>query len=87
MWNPEGDSSQVTDIDALKRSGTREERRRILGDVVRRHRDRLGRMVHLRLDARLRGRVDTACVIRDTYLDALRELDDYLDRMQRQVTG
>jgi len=42
------------------------------------HRDRLRRMVDLRLDARLRARVDAADVLQEAFLDVAHDLDAYL---------
>lgn len=42
------------------------------------HHDRLRRMVALRLDPRLAGRVDPSDVLQDTYLDAMAQLPAYL---------
>ena len=42
------------------------------------HRGRLRRMVALRLDRRLQGRVDPSDVIQEAYLDAARRLPEYL---------
>jgi RNA polymerase sigma-70 factor, ECF subfamily len=39
-----------------------------LADLVDRHRDRLERMVRLRMDRRLQGRVDPADIVQDAYL-------------------
>jgi RNA polymerase sigma-70 factor (ECF subfamily) len=39
-----------------------------LAALVERHRDRLERMVRLRMDRRLQGRVDSADVVQDAYL-------------------
>jgi RNA polymerase sigma-70 factor (ECF subfamily) len=39
-----------------------------LAVLVERHRDRLGRMVRLRMDRRLQGRVDAADVVQEAYL-------------------
>lgn len=49
-----------------------------LGDLFARHRDRLRRMVDLRLDRRVRGRVDPADVLQDGLADAVAKLPDYL---------
>jgi RNA polymerase sigma-70 factor, ECF subfamily len=49
-----------------------------LNELFARHRDRLRRMVQMRLDRRLQGRVDASDVIQDAYLEASRRLDDYL---------
>src|SRR4051794_8418480 len=46
--------------------------------VLAEHRDRLRRMVALRLDRRLQGRVDPSDVLQDAYLEATRRLPDYL---------
>jgi RNA polymerase sigma-70 factor (ECF subfamily) len=42
------------------------------------HRDRLRRMVELRLDARLRSRLDASDVVQEAFLDVARDLDSYL---------
>ncbi len=52
--------------------------RAALGELFARHRDRLRRMVELRLDWRLRARVDPSDVIQEAYLDVAGRLDDYL---------
>jgi RNA polymerase sigma-70 factor (ECF subfamily) len=49
-----------------------------LNDMFARHRDRLHRMVQMRLDCRLQGRIDASDVIQDACLEAARRLDDYL---------
>src|SRR5438874_8985707 len=41
---------------------------RALAVLVERHRDRLERMVRLRMDRRLQGRVDPADVVQEAYL-------------------
>jgi WD40 repeat protein len=43
--------------------------RRALADLFQRHRDRLRRMVELRSDARLYGRIDASDVLRDGFLE------------------
>jgi RNA polymerase sigma-70 factor (ECF subfamily) len=48
-----------------------------LAALVERHRDRLERMVCLRLDRRLQGRVDPADVVQDAYLALRRKLARY----------
>jgi RNA polymerase sigma-70 factor (ECF subfamily) len=49
-----------------------------LGELLARHRDRLRRMVELRLDARLQPRVDPSDVIQEAFLEIAGRLDDYL---------
>ncbi len=48
------------------------------GQLLARHRDRLRRMVALRIDRRLRGRVDASDVIQEASLEAARRLPEYL---------
>jgi RNA polymerase sigma-70 factor, ECF subfamily len=50
----------------------------VLGTVMARHRDRLRRMVALRLDRRLQGRIDPSDVIQEAYLEAAARLAEYL---------
>jgi RNA polymerase sigma-70 factor (ECF subfamily) len=52
--------------------------RQALTDLFQRHRNRLRRMVELRMDARLHGRVDASDVLQDAFLDAATYLDTYL---------
>jgi RNA polymerase sigma-70 factor, ECF subfamily len=46
-------------------------------DLLARHRDRLKRMVHLRLSRRLQGRVDDSDVVQEALLDISGQLRDY----------
>lgn len=46
-------------------------------ELVRTHEERLRRMLALRLDPRLRGRVDPSDIIQETLLDAVGLLPDY----------
>jgi len=49
-----------------------------LGTLLARHGDRLRRMVALRLDRRLQGRIDPSDVIQEAYLEASVRLAEYL---------
>jgi RNA polymerase sigma-70 factor (ECF subfamily) len=49
------------------------------GDLLQRLRGRLKRMVVLRLDPRIQGRVDPSDVIQEAYFDATKRLSDYAD--------
>ena len=51
---------------------------RALAMLFDEHRDRLRRMVELRLDPRLRGRLDASDVVQEAYLDVARDLEAYL---------
>jgi RNA polymerase sigma-70 factor (ECF subfamily) len=55
-------------------AGDREARQQLLV----RHRDRLRQMVALRMDRRLRARVDPSDVVQEALADAAQELSDYL---------
>jgi RNA polymerase sigma-70 factor (ECF subfamily) len=48
-----------------------------LGELLQRHRDRLHRMVGLRLDRRLQGRIDPSDVIQDASVEAAARLPEY----------
>jgi RNA polymerase sigma-70 factor (ECF subfamily) len=56
-----------------------------LAEAFEHFRPRLRRMVDLRMDARLAGRVDASDVIQETYLDAARQLRLYLARPEVSV--
>ena len=65
-----------------------------LAEAFSRHRPRRRRMVQLRLDRRLQGRVDPSDVLQEAYLEVARSLADYLKDPQipfylwvRFVTG
>jgi RNA polymerase sigma-70 factor (ECF subfamily) len=49
-----------------------------VGDLLKRHRPRLRRMVGVRMDRRLAARVDPSDVVQETLADAARRLPDYL---------
>jgi RNA polymerase sigma-70 factor (ECF subfamily) len=49
-----------------------------LGALLERHRQRLRRMVALRLDQRLQGRLDASDVIQEAFLEASERLPEYL---------
>jgi RNA polymerase sigma-70 factor, ECF subfamily len=49
----------------------------LIAEVFSRHRDKLQRMVRFRLDRRLYGRVDTADVLQDVWLETSRRIEDY----------
>ncbi len=52
--------------------------RAALAEAFMGHRARLRRMVELRMDRRVAGRVDPSDVLQEAYLDAARQLDSYL---------
>src|ERR1700730_11109592 len=54
--------------------------RQAFEDLFAHHRPALRRSVELRLDAKLRARVDPSDVVQETHLEAFRRLPDYLVR-------
>src|SRR5262245_63866860 len=65
---------QVPELVARVADGDRE----AIVELLDRYRARLRRMVALRLDPRLQGRVDASDVIQEGYLDAVRRLEEYV---------
>jgi RNA polymerase sigma-70 factor (ECF subfamily) len=51
---------------------------RAVEELFTRHRDRLRRMVDVRLDSRLRARVDASDVVQEAQLEVFTRLDEYL---------
>jgi RNA polymerase sigma-70 factor (ECF subfamily) len=71
MSSPPG---QVPDLVARAAAGDRA----AVVDLLQRYRSRLRRMVAMRLDPRLQGRVDASDVIQEGYLDAMRRLEEFV---------
>ena len=70
-------------IDSDSESGRLIERARdgdaaAIADIFARHRDRLRRMVDMRLDRRLQGRIDASDVIQEAHLEVAGRLAEYL---------
>ena len=70
------DPSDTDDLVERLRGGDRQ----ALTDLFQRYRDRVRRMVELRMDARLQGRVDASDVLQDAFLDTVARVDSYLQR-------
>jgi RNA polymerase sigma-70 factor (ECF subfamily) len=49
-----------------------------VGTLFARHRERLQRMVRLRMNPRLQGRLDASDIVQDAFVEITRRLDDYL---------
>ncbi len=60
-------------------------RKEALGELFRRHRARLRRMVDLRLDRRIRGREDPSDVIQDAFVEASERLEEYVKNPEMPV--
>ena len=69
------ESSEITDL--LQRAGAGDEA--ALNRLFSQYRDRLKRMVRLRLSRRLQGRVDDSDVLQESFLEISRKFSDYLD--------
>ncbi len=50
-----------------------------LAELFSRHRERLWRIVHFRLDQRLAGRIDPEDILQEAYLDAAQRIQHYRD--------
>src|SRR5262249_44444778 len=50
-----------------------------LGELFGMYRDRLWRMVYVRLDRRLSGRVDPDDILQEAFLDVAQRIDEFLD--------
>ena len=70
--NAEGDSA---DLIRLASEGDRS----ALDQLFSRHRDRLQRMIRLRLDRRIQGRLDSSDVLQEAYIDVFKNLRGYVD--------
>jgi RNA polymerase sigma-70 factor (ECF subfamily) len=70
------DSSETERLLQKARAGEREAVARLFD----RHRSYLQRVVELRLDPKLRPRLDASDVVQDAQIEALRRLDGYLDQ-------
>lgn len=68
------DSSETKDL--LQRAG--QGNKEALGELFGQHQERLRRMVLLRLDRRLQGRIDPSDVLQEAYLEFSRALAEYL---------
>jgi RNA polymerase sigma-70 factor (ECF subfamily) len=58
-----------------------------LGELFDRHREKLRRMVLLRLDRRLGGRVSASDVLQEAYIDALKRIDHYFEKPDQPFFG
>lgn len=70
------EKAEVDDL-ALLRASLKGEQQGF-NEVLLKYRERLKRMVALRMNAQLRSRIDASDVIQDTFAEAARVIDDYL---------
>jgi RNA polymerase sigma-70 factor, ECF subfamily len=69
-------TGEMSETDLLQQAANGDAQ--FLGPLLARHRDRLRRMIALRLDQRLQGRIDPSDVIQEAYLEASTRLAEYL---------
>jgi RNA polymerase sigma-70 factor (ECF subfamily) len=70
----DNNSGQTVDLLERARAGEPE----ALNELFSRHRERLRRMVDIRLDRRLQARIDASDVIQDAYVEVVTRLGEYL---------
>jgi RNA polymerase sigma-70 factor, ECF subfamily len=58
-----------------------------LAELFDKHRDKLRRMVQLRLDHRLAGRVSASDVLQEAYIDALKRIEHYFEKPDQPFFG
>ena len=80
------------DSDLIPRAARGDER--AVRELFAMHEDRLKRMIRLRLNRRLQGRIDSSDVLQEAYLEIASKLDEYLQNPEapfflwlRQMTG
>lgn len=66
----------IDDLDLLQ--SARDGDDRAFNEVLLKHRERLRRMVAVRMNQQLRGRLDASDIIQDAFVEAARVVDDYL---------
>jgi len=70
----ENNSAESADVIERARAGDRES----LNTLLNRHRERLRRMVEIRLDTRLQSRLDASDVVQEAYVEVAERLEEYL---------
>lgn len=77
------DDRDLVDLLARLRGGDQS----ALAELFARHRDRLRRMVELRIDPRLNGRVSPSDVLQEAYIDAVKRLKHYFEKPDESFFG
>jgi len=73
----------ITELVARLRTGDHA----ALAELFDRHREKLRRMVQLRLDQRLGGRVSASDVLQEAYIDALKRVDHFFEKPDQSIFG
>ena len=80
---PAEGEADIADLLARVRAGDQP----ALAELFARHRDKLRRMVQLRLDHRLAVRVSPSDVLQEAYIDALKRIDHYFEKPDQPFFG
>jgi RNA polymerase sigma-70 factor (ECF subfamily) len=70
------DNNSAESVDLIERAQAGD--REALNALLARHRDRLRRMVEMRLDTRLQARLDASDVLQEAYVEVVERLEEYL---------
>ncbi len=80
---PAESDAEVAALIARLRAGDRS----ALAVLFDKHRDKLRRMVQLRLDHRLAGRLSASDVLQEAYIDALKRIEHYFEKPDQPFFG
>jgi RNA polymerase sigma-70 factor (ECF subfamily) len=80
---PAESDAEVAALVARLRKGDRA----ALAELFDKHREKLRRMIQLRLDHRLAGRVSASDVLQEAYIDALKRIEHYFDKPDQPFFG
>jgi len=80
---PAEGEAEFTDLLAKVRAGDQQ----ALAELFAKHREKLRRMVQLRLDHRLTGRVSPSDVLQEAYIDAVKRIDHYFEKPDQNFFG
>lgn len=80
---PADSETDLADLLARVRAGDQP----ALAELFAKHRDKLRRMVQLRLDHRLAGRVSASDVLQEAYIDAVKRIDHYFEKPDQSFFG
>ena len=80
---PAEGESEIAELLSRVRAGDQ----KALAELYDHHRDKLRRMVQLRLDHRLAGRVSASDVLQEAYIDAVKRIDHYFAKPDQSFFG
>lgn len=77
----ESDDTKIGDLELICQSNDRE----TFNEILLKYRDRLRKIVAMRINPKLQGRIDASDIIQDTYVEASRTLESYLEKPKQSV--